>query len=93
MIDKISEYIDEHMEIVGIAVFILIFTMFVGGVVWSVKAEQEAWNDGYCECGGKWEYVSSEQNVHGVDGDVHTTTHYIYRCDECGKMEKFSELR
>ena len=93
MIDKISDFIDEHMDILGVAVFILIFTMFVGGVVWSVKAEQEAWNDGYCECGGKWEYVSSEQSIHGDKDYIHTTTNYIYRCDECGKMEKFSELR
>ena len=93
MIDRISKFLEDHMELVGVAIFVLIFGMFIGGVVWSVANDNTVWNDGYCTCGGKWEYVDTEKTVHGTDGDIHTTTQYVYKCDGCGKMHKFLELR
>ena len=47
--------------------------------------DSEAWNDGYCSCGGKWEY---EQAVgHRYD------TSYIYVCSSCGKRIELYEMR
>ena len=45
--------------------------------VFTYMIESAKWNNGYCECGGHWEY---EQAV----GHQYSTS-YIYRCDNCGK--------
>lgn len=73
-------------EIVSI---MLVFVCFVGFLVFcyhlNSSTDTKKWNNGYCECGGKWEY---EQAVgHRYD------TSYIYICDKCGKREEFDVIR
>ena len=51
----------------------------------SAKFDDDLWNNGYCSCGGQWEY---EQAVgHRV------STSYIYRCDKCGNRIEISDYR
>lgn len=58
------------------------------------KADKKAWNNGFCECGGRWEYVDILHNVNYVkDYGYQDNKKYIYKCDKCGKMHEFNELR
>ena len=69
--DKENEFIDG----VKIGIFIL---LFVGLLFFLDRGiDTWRWNDGYCSCGGKWQY---QQAV----GHSYTTGH-IYRCTKCGK--------
>ena len=68
---------------------ILYFAIIVGIIMGTVKCvkdqDEKAWNDGYCECGGHFEY---EQAV----GHQYSTS-YIYTCDSCGKHIEIWEER
>lgn len=44
-------------------------------VIFSNWIAEEAWNDGYCHCGGKYAY---EQIIGGPL--------YLYECDKCGHV-------
>ena len=58
------------------------------------KADKKAWNNGFCECGGRWEYVDILHNVNYVkDYGFQENKKYIYKCNKCGKMHEFNELR
>ena len=58
------------------------------------KADKKAWNNGFCECGGRWEYVDILHNVNYVkDYGYQDDKKYIYKCNKCGKMHEFNELR
>jgi hypothetical protein len=39
------------------------------------------WNDGYCKCGGKWEYQEAVGHRY--------STNYLYKCDKCGRIVEF----
>lgn len=70
---------DTVRDIIQIILVIVIFCGVIIGVVrCSKEQEEKEWNNGYCECGGHFEY---EQAV----GHQYTTS-YIYRCDSCGKI-------
>lgn len=45
------------------------------------NANTLTWNDGYCECGGKWEYQQAIGHRY--------STSYLYKCDKCGRMVEF----
>lgn len=73
-----KDKVDIFFEIVQIILgFALIIGIVIGIVKCSNYQESAKWNNGYCECGGHWEY---EQAV-----GHHYSTSYIYRCAECGK--------
>lgn len=61
---------------------IILFMAFIGGVIVGAtkclnEHDEKEWNNGYCECGGHFEY---EQAV----GHQYRTS-YIYKCDSCGR--------
>ena len=72
-------------------IYILLCMGIIGGIIiGAVKCvnehDEKLWNNGYCECGGHFEY---EQAV----GHQYSTT-YIYTCDSCGKhIEIYGEER
>lgn len=73
-------------EIVSIVIVFVCFVGFLAVIIHFHSAtETKKWNNGYCECGGKWEY---EQAVGHRSG-----TSYIYICDKCGKREEFDVIR
>jgi hypothetical protein len=43
------------------------------------KADETVWNEGYCNCGGKWELNDIEHIKNG--GDL-----YYYTCDNCNSL-------
>lgn len=65
-----------------LAFIIVIFVVItaIGGA-----EDKIAWNNGYCECGGRWEY----QQAVGHKYD----TNYIYKCNKCGKIHEFDVAR
>lgn len=69
-----------------IAVLIAIAIGF--GVATLLYQEQESnhdrWNNGYCECGGQYQF-SSATNYRG-------SRDYYYTCDRCGHTERFTQL-
>ena len=75
--------------LVGFATIIVVVVLAVLTcfLVYTVieKHDSKVWNNGYCTCGGKWEY---EQAV-GHRG----STSYIYVCDKCGNRIEISEIR
>lgn len=48
------------------------------------EGDHDRWNNGYCECGGQYQF-SSATNWHG-------SKDYYYTCDKCGHTEEFSSL-
>ena len=44
-----------------------------------------SWNNGYCQCGGKWVYQKAVEHAYHTS---HVTS-YIYQCDKCRKAEEF----
>jgi predicted nucleic acid-binding Zn ribbon protein len=70
--------------VVPVSVLILI-AIFVIFYYISGNIEKNKWNNGYCECGGTWQY----QQAIGHQ----SYTKFLYKCDNCGKMREFSEYR
>ena len=48
------------------------------------KGNRNRWNNGYCECGGEYQF-SSATNYRGSKA-------YYYTCDKCGHTEEFSSI-
>ena len=45
------------------------------------EGDHDRWNNGYCECGGQYQF-SSATNYRG-------SKDYYYTCDKCGHTEEF----
>lgn len=70
-------------------VIAVLVAMAIGfGVATLLYKEQESnhdrWNNGYCECGGQYQF-SSATNYRG-------SRDYYYTCDRCGHTERFTQL-
>ena len=48
------------------------------------EGNHDRWNNGYCECGGQYQF-SSATNYRG-------SKDYYYTCDKCGHTEEFSAI-
>ena len=48
------------------------------------EGNHDRWNNGYCECGGQYQF-SSATNYRG-------SRDYYYTCDRCGHTERFTQL-
>lgn len=80
--------IDIVSLIIGAAIILIIISC-IGCFV----NENRIWNNGYCQCGGRWQYMDNNIKIHANGEDVYANSEYIYRCDRCGKMRSFSQLR
>ena len=71
-----------------IATILAIFILAIGVLLLCVKCmkqdSKEKYNNGYCPCGGHYEYVEA------VGHQAYTT--YIYSCDKCGNKIELSYL-
>jgi hypothetical protein len=65
-------------KVIGSAVVIL-FTIFifVNATLCAIE-NKRVWNDGYCECGGRWKLTA-------VSDTDHSSRTKYYVCDECYK--------
>ena len=72
----------------GKIIAILIALAIAFGLATLIYKEAEGnrnrWNNGYCECGGQYQF-SSATNYRG-------SKDYYYTCDKCGHTEEFSSL-
>lgn len=48
------------------------------------EGNHDRWNNGYCECGGQYQF-SSATNWRG-------SKDYYYTCDKCGHTEEFTSI-
>jgi DNA-directed RNA polymerase subunit RPC12/RpoP len=67
-----------------IKIIILIVLLVIGILVseWASYESANEWNDGTCSnCGGSWEY---QQTI--TRGKYSEVTHYMYKCDTCGRI-------
>ena len=65
-------------SIIGSAIVILAAILITAAAILDANESNKIWNDGYCECGGKWKLVAVS------DTDYGSRTKY-YICDECYK--------
>lgn len=72
----------------GRVIAILIAIAIGFGAATLLYKEQESnhdrWNNGYCECGGQYQF-SSATNYRG-------SKDYYYTCDRCGHTEEFTSI-
>lgn len=64
-------------------IIILLIVVILGFARCSIDTDQ--WNDGYCSCGGRWVYQEAVGH--------RSSTTYIYKCDNCGKVKEFYSTR
>ena len=79
------------MEELGALFTAIIITV---GIVFAICAvcgkinsniDNNKWNGGYHQCGGKWVYEQAVGHRYSTD--------YLYKCDKCGMIEEFTEYR
>lgn len=64
--------------VVFILVSLGVGAILTGGFALGEKQNDVIWNNGYCDCGGEWDFVN---------GSTHRyLTHYFYQCEDCGKI-------
>lgn len=72
----------------GKIIAILIALAIAFGLATLIYKEAEGnrnrWNNGYCECGGQYQFSSATQ--------WRSSKTYYYTCDKCGHTEEFSSL-
>lgn len=73
------------------ALFLLLIIMLF---IADNKADEKTWNNGLCECGGRWEYLDTSHHIsYTEEGGYQDCKGYIYKCNKCGKMHEFNEVR
>ncbi len=71
-------------KIIAILVAVAIAFGIVTLIYKEAESDHDRWNNGYCECGGRYQF-SSATNWRG-------SKNYYYTCDKCGHTEKFSSI-
>ena len=89
-----KDWIEDNLaEVIIATASMLLIVFFTLVAISSHKEDERLWNNGYCECDGKWVYVDSVTQISKSSDTVRTYTTYIYKCDRCGRMHEFDELR
>jgi len=91
----IKEFFDEDFwDLKGFHIAIVLFALLLIIIcILGWKEEKKIWNDGFCECGGRWEYMTTSDHIFKTDSGYQIDKRYIYKCNKCGKMHEFGELR
>lgn len=71
-------------KIIAILITLAIAFSFATLIYKEAEGNHNRWNNGYCECGGQYQF-SSATNWRG-------SKDYYYTCDKCGHTEQFSSL-
>ena len=74
----------DDINLLIIIAAILVLTLIIA-CSYQFKKGEDQWNNGYCSCGGHWEY---EQTIEDEDNIT-----YIYHCDNCGKTIEIKEAQ
>ena len=76
----------KNKDLMQIVIILLcVIAVAIGLIIWSNKVESDRWNNGYCSCGGHYEYTQAVGHAY--------TTSYIYTCDKCGNTVELSKHR
>lgn len=76
------DFIDNFFElIVSFGACLIIVVLILAAMMVADSRDLKKWNNGYCSCGGRWEYQQAVGHRYDTD--------YIYKCDKCGKIEEF----
>jgi len=77
---------DDFEEVVAhiIAIFVLVVIVCILLGI-SSCSDTKSWNNGYCECGGKWKYQQAVGHRY--------STSYLYKCDKCGEMIEIDDYK
>lgn len=67
---------DKKHKIIGVLTCVALWLFCAFGVWGSAMLKADDWNNGYCECGGKWQPYGVSESRHG------STTKYYY-CPNC----------
>jgi hypothetical protein len=67
---------DNKTKIWGAIISLLLGALFAFGLYFDGMAKNDAWNDGYCECGAHWELGGATRTKSGQ-------TIKYYFCPEC----------
>lgn len=90
-----KDFFEDIKEGIGVFIFPALFLLLI--ILLAIadnKADEKAWNNGFCECGGCWEYLDTSHNIsYTKEGGYHDRKGYIYKCEKCGKMHEFNEVR
>lgn len=90
-----KDFFEDIKEGIGVFIFPALFLLLI--ILLAIadnKADEKAWNNGFCECGGRWEYLDTSHHVsYTKEGGYHDIKGYIYKCNKCGKMHEFNEVR
>jgi hypothetical protein len=73
---------DIKYQVIALLIFIALLFILK---FFTATHDYNVWNYGYCECGGKWVYQQAVGHYYSTD--------YIYKCDKCGKIHEFDEMR
>ena len=69
---------------ISLLVIGVIFAICYAGVSLEYHLDSCIWNNGVCDCGGKFEFV----NASSVKGAGTSYTYYFYSCNDCGNVIK-----
>jgi hypothetical protein len=67
---------DLSHKLVGAIVILLVWLILAGGITLDAMNKADSWNDGYCDCGTRWELRGATKSRTG------TETKY-YACPNC----------
>lgn len=71
--------------LVGITISLVFGFGFVGALAMEQEWDREAWNNGYCECGGSFELSAATKSKMG-------SKTFYYTCGDCGHTIETSRL-
>lgn len=89
--DTIKEILKEDIDVIILTLgaimisTIVVFIVVLGFGYMEYRYDSRKWNNGYCSCGGKWEF---SQPIVSQSGLL-----YVYQCDSCGRIYDFQEWR
>lgn len=76
---------DFYELIVQCIIGAIIIGILVVIVAFMSANDEKKWNNGFCSCGGHWEYQQAVGHRYDTD--------YIYKCDTCGTIMEFEKAR
>jgi len=87
MKEKIKEKLNIYGSLISLIILIscIIFIIIKGISYLDEKHSEKHWNNGYCKCGGQWEYVQFYPSPSEIK--------YYYECNKCHNIEGFNKRR
>lgn len=89
--ETIKEILKEDIDIIILTLgaimisMVVVFMVVLGFGYMEYRYDSRKWNNGYCSCGGKWEYNQPMACDSGIL--------YLYQCDTCGRVQSFQKWR